>query len=206
MELVKLIVEYSEQHNVILNINKVKWSSDIPILKAIKNNNIEIYKLLFEYVKRHNIILNINEKNYRNEYPILEAFKNNNVEMVRIMVEYTLKSNIIIKFTRLRSKEYPFSVVVISNNNIEMTQLIIEYIIKTNKCTNLIKEEVMSFTKLVSKIDIPLKSYENLIKIKNNKKYVTYKRYINLNETKPRIKRKNDNESHICKNNKRVKL
>jgi len=176
------------------------------MIKAIRNNNLEIYKLLFEYAEQHNIILNINEKNRRGEYPILEAFKNNNVEMVKLMVEYALKHNILIKLKRLRSEEYPFSI-VISNNNIEMVQIILEYIIKTNNCTNLIKEEVLRFSEIISKIDIPLKNYENLIKIKTNKKYINYKKYINLNKAQPRIKRKNENTSNLKQNNnKRVKL
>jgi len=136
--------------------------------------------------------------NKKNEI-IIDLIKKDNEKLIREL-EYNF-NNENFYITAFKNNNYPFSI-VISKNNIKMTKLILEYIIKTNKSENLIKEEdVLNFSKIISQIDIPLRNYENLIKIKMNKKYITYKRYINLSKTKPKIKRKNKNK--INKNQKK---
>jgi len=67
VNMVKLLIEYANHNQIILNINDiVDWrfsyskgcNTDFPLLRSINNNNIEIVKLLIEYAEENNITLN----------------------------------------------------------------------------------------------------------------------------------------------------
>jgi len=62
MEMVKLLMEYANQHHIILNINEKNENGWSPLLNSSNINNAEIVKLLMEYADEHDIILDINEK------------------------------------------------------------------------------------------------------------------------------------------------
>lgn len=62
-ELVKLIIDYANDKNIILNIEeRCNDNNNSPIILAISNNNTEITKLILNYSSSKYIILRINEK------------------------------------------------------------------------------------------------------------------------------------------------
>eukprot|EP00833_Pecoramyces_ruminatium_P002493 jgi/Orpsp1_1/1176525/evm.model.c7180000057939.1 len=125
--LLKLLIEYYNTHNIILELNKKNKDGDYPLLQAISLNNFEIVRLLLNYGNSHNITVELNEKNKDGEYPILLAIFNNNIEIVKSLINYSDENNI---FLELNVKDgygnYPISY-AISNNNIEMVKLLMEY-------------------------------------------------------------------------------
>jgi len=48
-KIVKLIIDYANNHNIELNLNKKNDYGKYPLLYAIKNNNIEMVKVLIKY-------------------------------------------------------------------------------------------------------------------------------------------------------------
>jgi len=57
--MVKLLMEYANKHNIILEINEKNEDGNNSLNLSIKHNNIEIIKLLIEYANQYNIILEI---------------------------------------------------------------------------------------------------------------------------------------------------
>jgi len=55
--MVKLLIEYANQHQIILEMNVKNDLGYYPLLEVIYNKNIEIVKLLIEYAHQHHIIL-----------------------------------------------------------------------------------------------------------------------------------------------------
>jgi len=56
-EIIKLLIEYANQHQIILELNEKNKYGDYPLFLAISKNNIEIFKLLIEYDLKHQITL-----------------------------------------------------------------------------------------------------------------------------------------------------
>jgi len=71
--MVKLLVDYVNKNNLILEINKKNKNGKHPLLSATRTNNIEITKLLIEYANKNKIILKLNEKSWYECYPLLSA-------------------------------------------------------------------------------------------------------------------------------------
>ncbi len=62
--IIKIIMDYANDHNLFLNVNQKKKSNgETPILTTFRTGHIGKVRLLFEYSKNNDIILNINDKN-----------------------------------------------------------------------------------------------------------------------------------------------
>ena len=58
MECVRLLIEYANKNNVILDLNgKENKYGEYPLLMAFEYCSIELIKLLMEYANKNNIIL-----------------------------------------------------------------------------------------------------------------------------------------------------
>ncbi len=71
-KIVQLLIEYANQHQIILELNE-KGHEGYPLLKAISENNTKIVQLLIKYAIQHQIILELIEKNKYGKYPLLYA-------------------------------------------------------------------------------------------------------------------------------------
>ena len=100
IEIVKLLIEYANQHQIILKLNEKDEYGWYPLLRAIYNNNIEIVKLLMEYANQHQIILELNEKNKYGNNPLYCAIHNNNIEIVQLLIEYANQHQIILEYKK----------------------------------------------------------------------------------------------------------
>jgi len=98
--MVKLLIEYANQHHIILELNKKDDDGWYPLLKAISNKNIEIVQLLIEYANQHQIVLELNEKNKDGYYPLLWAIFWNNIEIIKLLIEYALQHQIILEYNK----------------------------------------------------------------------------------------------------------
>jgi len=72
--MVKLLIDYVDNHNIILKINEKIINGFTAIMSAIENNNTEIVKFLVDYSNEHNIMLNINDKYEDGRSPLLDYF------------------------------------------------------------------------------------------------------------------------------------
>eukprot|EP00833_Pecoramyces_ruminatium_P012474 jgi/Orpsp1_1/1186506/evm.model.d7180000051081.1 len=95
--MVKLLIEYANQHQIILELNEKNDYGNYPLLEAINNNNIEIVKLLIEYANQHQIILELNEINKNEEYPLLKAITCDNIKIVKLLIDYANQHQISLK-------------------------------------------------------------------------------------------------------------
>ena len=57
IEIVKLLIGYANQHQIILELNEKDINGDYILLKVISKNNIEIFKLLIDYALKQQITL-----------------------------------------------------------------------------------------------------------------------------------------------------
>jgi len=76
IEMVKLLIEYSNQHQITLNMNEKNKNGDYPLCWAIHNKNIEIIKLLIEYALQHQIILEYNKNDIGENSEIEKLLQN----------------------------------------------------------------------------------------------------------------------------------
>jgi len=95
-EAVKLLIEYANKNNIILELNAKDKDGKYPLLEVIKVKNFELVTLLIEYADKNGIILNLNKKN-EDKYPLLEVIKNNNIEMIKLLMEYANNNSIILE-------------------------------------------------------------------------------------------------------------
>eukprot|EP00833_Pecoramyces_ruminatium_P001647 jgi/Orpsp1_1/1175679/evm.model.c7180000054793.1 len=83
--MVKLLIEYANRHQIILELNDKNFYDDYPLSIAISNNNIEIIKLLTKYAIEHQIILEYEEKIIGNNSEIMQLLKDYENEKSIIM-------------------------------------------------------------------------------------------------------------------------
>ena len=69
----KLLMEYINDNNIILQLNEKTNDVNYPLLTAVMKNNLKVVQFILEHAKKHNIILKINEKNKNGDYPLLFA-------------------------------------------------------------------------------------------------------------------------------------
>eukprot|EP00833_Pecoramyces_ruminatium_P012007 jgi/Orpsp1_1/1186039/evm.model.c7180000096583.2 len=86
--IVKLLIDYANENNIILELNEKNEFGDFPLLMAINKYNIEMVKLLIDYANEKNIILELNEKDIDGNYPLLNAINNNNIETIKLLMDY----------------------------------------------------------------------------------------------------------------------
>eukprot|EP00833_Pecoramyces_ruminatium_P000927 jgi/Orpsp1_1/1174959/evm.model.c7180000052093.1 len=135
--MIKLLIEYANKYNIILELNKENNKRCYPIFCAISLNNIDIIKLLIEYANEYNITLEINKKNNDGDYPLLYSVKLNNIKIVKLLMKYANTHRIIIKINeKNKFKKYPLDYAFI-NKNIKMLKLLIKYNIFNKKILNI---------------------------------------------------------------------
>jgi len=126
LEIVKLLVDYANAYDIIININERDyWWGNYPLLEAIKQNNIEIVDLLvsYDYQKMNEINKKIELKNY----PMLEAIKYKNIEIVKRLIDYAEHHNIIININEKNALRHNPIQNAIQHNNIPIVQLLLDY-------------------------------------------------------------------------------
>ncbi|OUM63345.1 hypothetical protein PIROE2DRAFT_10130 [Piromyces sp. E2] len=99
IETVKLLMEYANQKNIILELNDANIIGWYPILWACYHNNVEMVLLLMEYANKHKIILEMDRKTYEDKmYPLLLTIKKHkNIKMVQLIMDYAKTNNIILR-------------------------------------------------------------------------------------------------------------
>jgi hypothetical protein len=60
--MIELIMKYSNENKILLNINDKSKEDLNPLILAINNNDIDSVMLILDYVNKNDIKLNINEK------------------------------------------------------------------------------------------------------------------------------------------------
>jgi len=63
----KILIDYADDHNIMINVNEKNDELETPILIAFKNCSIEKFELLIDYFNKNGIILNINDKNNKRQ-------------------------------------------------------------------------------------------------------------------------------------------
>jgi len=198
---VKLLIDYANKNNIILNINDKNKLGNYPLLWSIgKDNSVEITKLLIDYANKNNIILNINDKNKNNYYPLLQSIVFNNVEMVKLLMDYANKNNIILKIneknienmTQLNIQD---TIDDISEINIEIIKVLKENKDKLYDENN--NHNFFNFIDLFEIINkINMSKYENEALIfddsRNNNKYIAK---FNLQKSKEIRNEKNEDSN-----------
>eukprot|EP00833_Pecoramyces_ruminatium_P002403 jgi/Orpsp1_1/1176435/evm.model.c7180000057575.1 len=120
--MVKLLMEYADDHNIALDINQKSENGIYPLITAIaKNKNIEMVKLLIEYANRKNITLDIDQKCDDGSYPLLYAISiDNSIEMIKVIVEYAKTKHITLSINENDIKN-------ISDVNDDTIKLLLDY-------------------------------------------------------------------------------
>jgi len=125
--IVKLLINYSIEHNIYVNINDQDEDGDYPLLSAIKKGNIPIIKLLINYANSNNIILNINAKDNKGNSPLLLASQQSNMNIFELLLNYGIKNNIKLNINEANvEKDYPL-LAMVNQNNVSMVKSLINY-------------------------------------------------------------------------------
>jgi ankyrin repeat protein len=133
IDTVKLLIDYANKNNIILDIKGKDQDGSYPILFAIEKDNIEMAKILINYVDNKNIILDIDEKDDIFEWcPLFYIIFNKNVEMAKLLIDYANKTNIILNINEKDDYGTSAFLQAIYRNNIEMIKLLIDYSNKKN--------------------------------------------------------------------------
>jgi len=128
--ILKLLIDYANENNIILDINNCSLSL------YIKKNKYESIKLLIDYANENNIILDFNRKEDGFEdNPISIAIKNNYTKIVDLIMEYVNDKNIALDFNQYNYKGFPLEF-AIKNNNKEIISLLLEHANKNNIILN----------------------------------------------------------------------
>jgi len=95
VEIVKLLMEYANRNNIVLNINdKDKEYHHYPLYNAVaEGNNIEMVELLMNYANEKGIILAMGD-NIAGKNPLSWAIAQNNFEIVKLILDYTNEKGI----------------------------------------------------------------------------------------------------------------
>ncbi|ORX71015.1 ankyrin [Anaeromyces robustus] len=73
-DMIQLLIQYANEHKIILNLNEKDNRGNSPLLNAIKKCNEDMIKLLIQYADEHEIILNLNEKDKYGNYPLFLCY------------------------------------------------------------------------------------------------------------------------------------
>eukprot|EP00833_Pecoramyces_ruminatium_P013063 jgi/Orpsp1_1/1187095/evm.model.d7180000055344.1 len=143
IELVQSFIKFSNENNIILNLNVKDKEGKYPLYLAYEKKSIEMAQLLLNYANENNIILNLNEKDKEGKYPLYLAFENNNIEMAKLLLNYANENNIILsidivyKYVYIddykydEPLDYPINIAC-KNDNTEMVKLMIDYVNENN--------------------------------------------------------------------------
>jgi hypothetical protein len=124
--MVKLIIEYANNSNIILDMNNSdNYKKYYPFLYATHHNNIEMAELIIKYANEHDIILNINNKSELGKYPLLFATSKYNSKLVELIINYSSDYNIALSIDEK-------DITNISKMKTEIQQLFCKYVSKNN--------------------------------------------------------------------------
>ncbi|ORY53370.1 hypothetical protein LY90DRAFT_670381 [Neocallimastix californiae] len=162
----KILIQYANQFNVILNINE-KDKNGIPLLySVIAENSIELVKLIIDYAEKNNIILNLNvlqindDPSNMSNNPLNYPIFNGNTEMVKLLMEYANKNNILLELNVKENNLFNPFLWAIYHNNIEMS--ILEYLHKNKIVAYLSEHDInkIAVTQVIPGINIKETSNE----------------------------------------------
>jgi len=123
---IQSLINYSNDNNIILNLNRKNEEGNYPLLIACINKNMDMIQLFIDYANKNNIILNINEKNKDGKFPLLIACINKNIDMIQLFIDYANKNNIILNINE-KNKDGKFPLLIASNNgNVELINLLVK--------------------------------------------------------------------------------
>lgn len=120
------MIEFSDKHDITLELNGKNQYGNNSIITATENNNTTIVRLITDYVLHKKLLLDINERNIIGDYQILNALKNNNLEIIDLLRTYSIKNNIDLF---LRKEDIRNTIENLDNISIE----ILNYLNKYNK-------------------------------------------------------------------------
>jgi len=97
--MVKLLLDYANENNIIIDINRKNNQGNFPLLLAIRGNSVEVVQLLIDYAKTHHITLDVDQLEFYNRHFVVnpddkDKIKYNTKEITEIILEY--KKNYII--------------------------------------------------------------------------------------------------------------
>eukprot|EP00833_Pecoramyces_ruminatium_P015650 jgi/Orpsp1_1/1189682/evm.model.d7180000073721.1 len=107
--MIKLLIEYANEHNIILEINENNNDGWCPLLNAISGNNIEIVKLLIDYANKHNIVMRISDSNLEEKIQLINneiiTLLYSNKKLEKIKIKHCNNSTLLNKFDEMDKTE-----------------------------------------------------------------------------------------------------
>jgi len=131
-EIVKLLIDYAKENNIILKINEKDLNCQFSLLIAVHRRNIVIIKLLMKYANENNIILEVNEKNLLGNFPLLIAIENKTIDIIKLLMEYANENNTVLKLNEKNKDNYYPMLCAINKNDIDILRLLISYANEVN--------------------------------------------------------------------------
>jgi len=105
IEIAKLLIEYANKNDIVLEINEKSKNGENPIFLSIDHNNIKMFKLLVEYSVEKKIKIIINEKDIEEiisknlNFVNLKKISEINFEFIKLIYLYKNKNIIEVVFS-----------------------------------------------------------------------------------------------------------
>jgi len=105
IEIAKLLIEYANKNDIVLEINEKSKNGENPIFLSIDHNNIKMFKLLVEYSVEKKIKIIINEKDIEEiisknlNFVELKKISEINFEFIKLIYLYKNKNIIEVVFS-----------------------------------------------------------------------------------------------------------
>jgi len=164
---IKLLFEYANRNNIILDINnQCNKFYDYPLCAITRGNYIEVLELFIEYANRNNIILDINDKYSDEKFPLRSILYNNSIEMLKIFIKYAEEKNILINLNVIHYYRNNVIMTIANYSSMDIFYILIEYAKKHNIKIKLLKADIF-IIELCEK-----KNKKNMINIIDNHKDV----------------------------------
>jgi len=222
ISIAKILIEYANNNNIILNLNKKDENNDsYPLLEATSNSNIELVKLFIEYSYKYNIILELNAYNKYGVYPLLcaiekdgnniihtfnenESFtfhtlkKINNTEIIKLLIEYANNKNITLELNEKDKNGYFPILEATFKNNIEIVKILINYASSHNIVLNVNeKSSLGNYPLLFAVINNNEEMVQLLIEYANNNNLILDLNERNQNNQYPLLQSITNNNMNI---------
>jgi len=88
VEIIKLLIQYANKHNILLDIDDQDRNGNYPFLIAVDNEDIYSMNLLIDITDKNNIIIDMNKTNVYNNNCLLLAVDKKKEEIVKIIINY----------------------------------------------------------------------------------------------------------------------
>jgi len=127
--MVESLMEYIDEHNMLLGINEPAENGNTPLLYALKLGNTKemkkIVKLLLNYATKNEISLNLNDEINR-EIPLLLFSRENNREIIDLVIGYADEQQTVLG---INDNDYGSSPLIESTDidSIDYVKIIIDY-------------------------------------------------------------------------------